>query len=285
MNILLDKDLILKFLCQNIESSEHQGLIKKIFTNENSKFVYSRKFLEYIKEELHDEDSDLFNALFTKLSDSGCNIASSETSSSFDEEIIHVYKNLDENVFVSIFYNEPSVKVAKEIPNIAIVSKTKKNNYHWIVTQLAVLHPNKVTVSCLDFSENHEIDQFFKDVFSIPRNISRMNIFDRQTSQFNHKKFDSFKKKTSVFYYTFEHSQFLQDEPTIKSTFKKVKIHTTRKRNDVHSRKLIFEGFILTSHHDFNEVLIDSDWEVDILFSNTEAIRWMKRCNKFREKH
>ncbi len=105
-------------------------------------------------------------------------------------------------------------------------------------------------------------------------------------SQFNHDKFNSFKTATSVFYFTYQHQNFLQDERIIKSTFRRIKIHTTRNNTHIHSRKLIFEGFVLTSHHDFNELLVGGDWEIDILFSKSESRKWMTRSSsRFREYH
>ncbi len=182
MELLLYKDLIINFISQSLENENHQRLIGKIFANEDSLFIYSRKFLEFIKDELGEEFSDEFNSLFTKLSDYGLNIKSSENPNSFDEEFLHIYESFFNNVILAISYEEPPESILNEIPNMGIISYSEKPNYHWLVTQLAVLHPNKVTVSCLDFATNLEIKQFFDGVFRIPKFISRMNIFDRQTS-------------------------------------------------------------------------------------------------------
>lgn len=282
MELLLYKDLIIDFVSKKIKAGEHQRLINKIFENENSLFLYSKKFFQFIEAELGEEYADEFRAIVTKIGDSGENIKSSELATNFDEEFLHIYQNFDKYVLLSISYSEPSKSILQKVPNIGILSERKKPNYHWLVTQIAVLHPNKVSVDCFDFKSNNEIKKFFDDVFRIPKSISRMHIFDRETCNFGHKHFDSFKKSVSVFYYTYRHKNFSLDEPIIKSAFRKIKIHTTHNRTDIHNRKLVFEGFVLTANHAFNELLVDGDWDIDIQFSKSEAVKWMSRCNKFR---
>lgn len=55
MDILLYKDLICNFLNQTIDNKEHLLQIKKILENENSIFLYSKKFFQFIKDELGDD--------------------------------------------------------------------------------------------------------------------------------------------------------------------------------------------------------------------------------------
>lgn len=282
MELLFYKDLIIDFVSQKIKPVEHQRLANKIFENENSVFLYSKKFFQFIEEELGEEYADEFRAIVTKIGDSGENIKSSELTTTFDEEFLHIYHSFSKNVLISISYSEPSKPILQKIPNIAVISKRKKPNYHWLVTQLAILHPNKVTVKSLNFKKDSEVKQFFDDIFKIPKNISRMNIFDRQTNRFTHNLFDSFKNTSSVFYYTLDNKWNSLNKNTVKNAFKKITIHATKNKDDVHSRKLIFEGFELTSHHDFNDLLIGIDWEIDILFSWDEAREQMTRCAKFR---
>lgn len=282
MELLFYKDLIIDFVSQKIKPVDHQGLTNKIFENENSIFLYSKKFFQFIEEELGEEYTDEFRAVVTKIGDSGENIKSSESTKTFDEEFLHIYQSFSKNVLLSISHSEPSKSILQKIPNIGIISKRKKPNYHWLVTQIAVLHPNKVTVNCFDFIADAEIKQFFDDVFRIPKQISRMNIFARQTRQFEHNRFDSFKKQASVFYYTYQHRNFLSDEQSIKKAFKKIKIQVTRNNTDLHGRRLVFENFVLNADHDFNELVVGGDWEIDIQFSKSEATRWMSRCSKFK---
>lgn len=282
MELLFYKDLIINFISQNIKLKEHQSLIRKVFDNENSVFLYSKKFFQFLADELGEEYEEEFKNLVKKFGDSGENIRSSETTETFEEEFLHIYENSSKNVLISISYSEPSQSILQKIPNIAIVSNCKKPNYHWLVTQIAILHPNTVTVNWFDFQNDDEIKKFFDDVFKIPKLISRINIFDRETRQFGHNRFDFFRKKVSVFYYTFHHRDFLSDEPSIKLAFRKVRIQTTRNKTDIHGRRLIFEGFILSADHAFNEIVLGGDWKIDIQFSYSEATKWMSRCSKFR---
>ena len=283
MNLLFYKDLIIKYISQTVKPEE-QKLIKKVLENDESIFFYSKKFFQFIKEELGDKNQDLYQALFKRLSDFGSKVESSNVSSNFDEEFLHIYQSFTRSVLVSVSYIKPTDTITKAIPNIVILSDSKKPNYHWLAIQLAIQHPNKVSVDCFDFNDDDEIKRFFYDAYRLPKSISRMHIFDRQTIQFAHKNFDSFKKKISVFYYTYQHKDFSLDEPVLRREFaNKIKILITRNKNSLHSRKLVFEGFVLTSNHDFNELLIGGDWEIDLLFSQSEATKWIARCSNFRE--
>jgi hypothetical protein len=282
MELLLYKDLIIDFISQKNESEENQRLVNRIFENENSRFLSSKKFFQFIEDELEEDYKYDFQAVVKKMADNGENVKSSEITTTFDEEFLHIHQSSSKNVLISISFSEPNRNLLKDIPNFVVISNRKKPNYHWLVTQLAILHPNKVTVKSSTFKKDSEVKQFFDDVFKIPKTISRMNIFDRQTNRFTHNLFDSFKNNASIFYYTLDNRWNPLNKHTVKNAFKKLTIHVTKNKDDVHSRKLIFEGFELTSHHDFNDLLIGIDWEVDILFSWDEAKEQMTRCAKFR---
>ncbi len=279
MEILIYKDLIINFVSQRLKNKDQQKLISKIFSNDDSVFVYSKKFFQFIKDELGDDFTDEINALITKLSDNRSNnIKSSDNSQNFDEEFLHIYRTHNKNVLVPISYSQLSELVSNQIHNFAIISEIQKPNFHWLVTQLAVLHPNKVTVKYSDFATNAEVNDFFNNVFRIPKLISKMAIFDRESNTFNHGKFDSFRNTASVFYYTLNHPSF----QSIRGSFKKVSILTIGNPHRLHQRKLVFEGFVLTSNHSFSELLVGGDWEIDILYCHSEALQWISRCNDFR---
>jgi hypothetical protein len=283
MEILLYKDLIINFISKNVLNGEHLRLIRKILDNENSKYLYSKKGFQFIEEELGEDYQQEFQALFTKLSDNGLSIKSSESSSTFDEEFLHIYQSIRNNVFITISYTDPNELIIQSVPNIAILSKQVKPNYHWLVTQIAILHPNTVTINCFNFVDNNQINQFFADMFKIPKRISRINILTRQTREFNQDKFCFDIKTIPVYYYTYQHKNFHLDEADIRAFFRRVKIFITRKLSELHGRRIIFDGFVLSSDHDFNELEAGGDWKIDIQFSSSDCQNWLARCNKFRE--
>jgi hypothetical protein len=278
MNLLFYKDLILDYISKNIKTGEHLRLIEKIFDNENSKLLYSNKFFQYIEEEIDSKYRPELYALMTKFFDEGEIIESSKTTTNFDEEVLSIYQKFTKSTINIFSYKEPNEIITKNIKNVVIISKYKKPNYHWLVTELAIMHPKKVTVNCFDFNYDKEIKQFIEDIFKIPKYVSRVNILDRQTRDFNHDRFDIFKDTIPVYYYTYQHKYYFQDEPLIKSCFKKIRIFTTRKINITHSRKLIFESIVIISDNDFNNLIIGGDWNIDIQFSQKDEQNWLSRC-------
>lgn len=283
MKILTHKDLILGFIKQNLGDKEHQKQIHQILDNENSVFLFSKKFFLFIKEELGEEYQHEYERLLTKFSDFGHSIASSPNSQNFDDEILHMLAATQDKVVISIACNQPSQEVQNSIPNIAILSHQQKPNYHWLVVKLAILHPNKATVNCFDFQTNDEIKAFFDGIFSIPKQITIVNIFDRQTTDFNHNRFDSIRTTKSIKYFTFAHKYIIQDIDTIKDFFKRVKIFTTKTKNITHGRRLLFENFVVISDNDFNNLNEGEDWNIDIQYSEKDFQNWLSRIDKYRE--
>lgn len=285
MKILTHKDLMLGFIKQNLENKEHQKQIRQILDNENSVFLYSKKFFTLIKDSIEDEDMDFYRKILTQIGDNSQNqnVHSSPTSQTFDEEFLHISSSVNDKVVVSISCNQPSQEIQTQIPNIAVLSQQQKPNYHWLVVNLAILHPNKVTVNCFDFQTNNEIRVFFDSIFKIPRQLSLISIFDRQTTDFNHNRFDTIRKTKSVRYYTFAHKNFNYDIGTIKSFFVRVKIFTTKTKEITHGRRLLFENFVIISDNDFNNLNISEDWNIDIQYSEKDFQNWLSRLDKYRE--
>lgn len=283
MKILTYKDLILGFIKQNLENKEHQKQIRQILDNENSVFLFSKKFFSFIREELGEDYQHEYERVFTKFSDFGLSIRSSQNSQNFDDEILHIFSATQDKVLVSISCNQPSKEIHNAIPNIAILSQQQKPNYHWLVVNLAILHPNKVTVNCFDFQIDDEIRAFFDDIFKIPRQLSVISIFDRQTADFSHNRFDTIRTTKSVRYYTFAHRNFIYDIDTIKDFFRRVKIFTTKIKNITHGRRLLFENVVIISDNDFNNLNIGEDWNIDIQYSEKDFQNWLSRLDKYRE--
>lgn len=283
MKILTHKDLILGFIKQNLENKEHQKQIRQILDNENSVFLYSQKFFAFIKESVGIDELDMFQNLLKQFIDYGQNIKSSSNPQNFDDEILHIFSATKDNVVVSISCNQPSQEIQNAIPNIAVLSQQQKPNYHWLVVNLAILHPNKVTVNYFDFQTDNEIRAFFDDIFKIPRQLSVISIFDRQTADFRHNRFDTIRTTKSVRYYTFAHRNFIYDISTIKDFFRRVNIFTTKIKKITHGRRLLFENVVIISDNDFNNLNIDEDWNIDIQYSEKDFQNWLSRFREYRE--
>jgi len=288
MKILTYKDLILGFIKQNLENKEHQKQVRQILGNENSVFLYSQKFFAFIKESIEPDELDTFQNLLKQFSDYGQNIKSSSNSQNFGDEILHIFSATQDKVVVSISCNQPSQEIQNVIPNIAILSQQQKPNYHWLVVNLAILHPNKVTLRCFEFSTNAEINEFFENAFIIPKAISMVNIFDTQCN-LNHDKFDYVVNNSlRVSYFTKfasrEKSQFDRKDE-IKNHFgNSAKVFLSNRGQKAHGRRVVFESIIITSDEDFWNLEVNgSDWNIDVEYSEQTARNWLNRTNQYSE--
>lgn len=201
---------------------------------------------------------------------------------------MHIFSTTQDKVVVSISCNQPSQEIQKAIPNIAVLSQQQKPNYHWLVVNLAVLHPNKVTLRCFEFSTNAEITEFFRNSFKIPKAISMVNIFDNQCN-LNHNKFDYVVKNSlRVSYFTKfssrEKNQFDRKDE-IKNQFgNSARVFLSNRGQKAHGRRVIFENIIITSDEDFWNLEVNaSDWNIDIEYGEQTARNWLNRVNQYNE--
>lgn len=295
MKLLIYKDLILSYIRQEYDNDEHMSLIQKILYNENSVFLYSLKFINFLEREIGDNSRhyNRFTSFVTKIQkemQQKGNITSSQTSQCFDDEILHIFSTTQDNVVVVIASNQPSQEIQNAIPNIAVLSQQQKPNYHWLVVNLAILHPFTLSVDEIDFDNDAQTDKFFDDLFSIPRTISEVTIFDDYYNVNEHNKYAKIAKPKNVFvlYCTQNHyrksdwnGNFNADKYNIlKANFSKFNLSTKDKGS--HTRRIIFEGFIINPDIDLG-LLNKTDkkmWSVHIRFSEERAGEIIEIRNK-----
>ncbi len=296
MKILTYKDLILTYIRQDYADSEQKSLIKKIFYNENSVFLYSKKFVLFLENEIDKSDNSREYVRFQnfvdkiqKESQKKGNVKSAETSSNFDEEFLHIFSTTQDKVVVSISCNKPNQEIQTQIPNIAVLSQQRKPNYHWLVVSLAILHPFTLSVDELDFKNNTQIDTFFDDLFSIPKKITSVAIFDDYYNVSGHNKYYKIAKQKDIYvsYYTVNHfnktdynGNLNNDKYKIlKTVFPKLELQTKNKGS--HTRRIVFEGFIVNPDIDL-DMLNKKDnkmWSVHITFNESHANEIIKISN------
>jgi hypothetical protein len=281
MDILLNKDIVVKFLSKNISDKDLVKQVKRILENENSVFLYSSKYLSFIKNELIENFEDEYQDFLKFISDNGYSIKSS-LSNSYEDEFFNLYTNSKNKVMATFLYEKDEI-LLKSIQNLVILSQQKKPNYDWLVTQLAILHPNPIVVDCHDFLDNNSVVVFFEDLFRIPKSISEINIFDRQTSTFLHNLFDKIINRYFIKYYTLEHKNFSSDVKSIKNFFRKVKIFITKISKVTHGRRIVFENITIISDNDFNNLTYSEPWEISIRYSKKIANNWLSFCSKYTE--
>jgi hypothetical protein len=267
MKILLYKDFIIAFLFKKFENEEYKKSIKNIFYNDNHIFLYSKKFFQYLKEEI--EDEELYEALVKKLSDNGENVKSSDNSNSFNDEFLSIYNTAQDNIIIGFSYlNE---ELIGSIPKLVILSKQQKTNYHWIVVQLAICHPYTLTLMESDFRDDKEINDFFYSIFTIPRKNYKVKIFDDYCN-FNHDKFRFLKEKNiTVYYHTSKESR--KKFNSMKRLSSSFDMYIKKNETNAHERQINFEGFIITPTHDFQCLKVhnhQSKWSIHVQYNESE---------------
>lgn len=291
MEILLYKDIILNFLTKSFSTSDYYKQVKKVIENDNSKILYSKKFFELIKNDL-DEDFVLeFQSLFTRISDLGTNITSSATSNTFEEEFIHIYNESTTDVVAAIKCDAPTSTLLRAINNIALLYQQEEYNYHWIVIDIAIAHPRKTSLHNYNFKFDAEIDNFFSNIFKIPKQITVIDVFNTQCN-LEHKKFDSLINNPSIRYINYLTTQKKgqrgdndEEYRLIKEKFgKKGKMHITHP-NNAHGRRIICHNIIIYSDEDFWNLQVNrSDWSIDIQYCEETASKWTERKKLYQEK-
>ena len=282
MKVLIYKDLILGFIKQNLENKEHQKQVRQILGNENSVFLYSKKFFAFISESLEPDELDTFQNLLKQFTDYGQNIKSSSNPQNFDEEMLHIFSTIQDKVVVSLSCNQPSQEIQTQIPNIAILSQQQKPNYHWLVANLAILHPNPIQLRNYDFKNDNEIDKLFYDIFSIPKNIRFVSIFD-DACNLQHKKFDFLiKNKVSVLYYTSKLNTS-DSKQRFDNLTKKFLVKMFGKPKGGHEREINFEGIIIIPTNDFwmLNVTDDKKWSISVLYHEEEAKKSLNYVDRY----
>lgn len=264
MEVLLYEDIFENLLAVSTEKADKK-LIADILRNENAHILYSKKYFDYIQAQIGDDD--LFLQIRKNIiDDNGKNIESLAISTSFEEEYSHLYEKSG-NVVLPIAYHTNA-----EMPKIALISQRQKPNYHWFVTQLAALHHNPISLNCFDFEQESQIQAFFEAFFSLPKQIAYVNIFDRETNEISHNRFDTVKNRIKVHYYTLQQRDYfgIQDYFT-----QKLLLFKTRKKELTHGRRIIFENFVLISDNAFNNLKIGEDWNIQIEYNPSNARNWL----------
>lgn len=289
MKILAYKDLILAYIRKDYADDEQKSLVEKIFYNENSIFLYSQKFIKLLESEIDKSERSReivrFEAFVKKIQnehqDKRPFVETSKTSKTIEDEFIEIFLATQDNIVVSISCNQPSQEIQTQIPKIAVLSQQQKPNYHWLVVNLAILHPFTLSVDEIDFEKEEQIDKFFNDLFSIPKKIPSVTIFDDYYNVDGHKKYTKIanQKDITVYYCTRnDHEKadrqgnFNKDKyDFLKKAFPRLELYTKSKGS--HTRRIIFEDFIINPDIDL-DLLNKKDkkmWSVHIRFSKERA--------------
>jgi hypothetical protein len=279
MDVLFFNDVLNAIIKQNFTHPSHKETVGAIMRNDKIDLIYSKKMLELLRDSLSEDDMSAYQSVVTMLADIGKNLPGSASSKSMENEVIHLNLASASNIVFNIAYGPPNVKGNPSLPRTAVIANMIKPNYDWLICNLAILYPNKVTVESWDVANNKQIEQLFKDIFSLPNKIDYVNIFDTQCNV-GHAYFDSIINREKVGYYT-KRSNTVGDEENY-SKFKnkflsKFKMFTID-RSRAHGRRILFGDVIVSIDNDFQNLKANSqDWFVDIQINKDVAAKLHNR--------
>ena len=296
MNIAVNKDFFEIYFDSLFPGtkSEIQNKINLLFSNKKNKILLTRNYVSLLEQyfesisspdkpnkrnfvELLIKDLEKEDRYISVINDVPDVI-------DLNESFINIINNHSED-FLFCFSNfdiKLTKKNKKSFYNVNI-TKYIKYNENWFGLNFASNH--FVRMRYFNFTNNDEIEKLFSRFFSIPHKISKIFIFDRQTN-LNHKLYNSIiKKGNQILYYTLKAD--CGKKRIISEKFgKPYNIYTTANPDNIHERKILFDGFIIETDEDPLNIDINRDtWYICFSYSKNVYSKLISKCGKFNLLH
>src|SRR5690606_21214501 len=248
-----------------------------------NQFVLNKNLIDYIEDKIHPDNIEYFNSFVKELIDQD-RIENSNNISPIDylETTIKYYTSSNKEFLIPIKSSDVSGFRKDVFHNLLDINST--NDYDIIVTQL--LSRSCVHLTYQDFQSNIKIDQFFENIFSIPKFINEVHCFNRDISskfieKFRHKKINYFTLiKQPVRNYITEYKE-TKKEFTRKISGK-FKLFTITNRSLIHERKIFINNLCISFDNAFENILVEEPtWEITITYSKNKFENWKKKINQF----
>lgn len=294
MNIIIDKDILLKYLNNIGPSSKTQNiaLLIRILEHQENKILLTKKIVERLENEINSDPKMLysFQAFIKDISDSNRYEMVNTSKDEEQEEILEIFEMTDitDSNFVLIGeYKAIFEKNPEFINHTCFFNSVIKPNKCWLIFN--ILANRTVSVRYNDFSSNRAIERFFLTYFKLPSSFKNVIIIDSYCNVRNHSLFLPIAKKgfrvdihTSAFNKRRSEIDLLRTE--LKEYFGKsnthIKFSTDKKL--LHERTIALREFILESNHDFAEIKRENkNWKVDITFSHPLQEEIIDRCQHY----
>ncbi len=279
MTIIPSIDLIEKYTSNSRDKAFSD--INSILYNEDIDILLTKNYLNVI--ENHINNTEILQSLIIELSDS--NRLSVETLDNDENNIFEkLYIDNNENIeslFALTLNEEPNIE------HYCYSKKNKKNkNKEFIIFEL--LKSSVISLHYYDFTSNQDIQNFIKKVFKLPKNLSRIEIFNRYSE---YKYFDFLKNK-SIHYFNFipkgqlhkRKLEYITIEKDLKLNLgRNLVLKTTDDSTKIHERKIFFNHFIITTDQAFDNLLIsEPNWKIDIEIDRKICLQeWNKKKRYF----
>lgn len=279
MTILPSIDIFQKYISDSRDKAFSD--INAILYNDDIDILLSSNYLNKLEEIF--EDNEHLKALIVELSDH--NRISVGTVDNMENEVFEkLYKD---NVDLLDCLYAVTLDVTPNIEHFRYtkINKTNKNK-EYILFEL--LKTSNLSLHYYDFTSNNEIQNFIKKIFQLPKNLSRILIYNRY-SEYNHLQFLSNK---SIHYFNLiprnnPHSrrlEFIRIEADLKANLgRNLVLKSTADLTKLHERKIFFNHYILTFDQALSNILItEPNWKIDVQIDRKKCFNeWIKKNRHF----
>lgn len=285
MQVLLDVSVLNEFHT-GIDNGKKKQLFN-IFYNPNVSFLFPKTYLDSLEKNI--QNKELFQSFITELFDSNRLVAESskmpKDNLDVSQEFLHYLQTNKETFFFALSSKENPNFVGFE-STIVFVNNGIKPNKNWLILEL--LSNSFINLSYQDFKSDKEITTLFKELLSVPVVVKSVTLFDRDPAGNDLSLLKELKGKNIEYYTLFRDGRRaiheLKDKHRkLKSLLGgKLKLFWTRNSEDIHERKIIIDGLLITVDNSFGNLSIsDPTWELTVVFSREKAKKWKEKCNRF----
>ncbi len=300
LDILLYKDVIINYLVnfKKLLKNDFDLFVITIICNPENRFIMTKEyfnFLELYFLEFFDEHLEKFQVLYTELSDNSRIyrdldkvIRSSETQS-FDEEFQFIFKEYPH--FLKIILCLKRNDFLKKFDFfICEIENSVRPNVNWICLRLAA--NREFIIYNYHFESQLQIQHFLADVFSLPKSLLTVQIFDNYVNT-NNVCFDLIASKgPDVEYYS---SKIINQNLLTKSELQLKKNEIRKKFSNnakyfvttnfklTHRRRIIFNNIIIGFDHDFQFLQLGNHWFINVNLSDKNFYEEMSNVSSYEE--
>lgn len=256
--------------------------ILNIIYNDNVKVIISKKYIDFISKTISDVEG--FNSLVLEMIDNDkvydINISNEVC---LLQEFNYLCNNSNKSLHFPICLNERD-ELKSIQSEILILNEIIPYSKNWIKFEL--ITKSICNVSFRNFSNDNEIELFFKNIFSIPKYCVDYKIFDRNQDTVYYRHL----KGQRILYYTFfprkeDYAYILLAKKILKTELgNNLSFFYSNVKLNLHERKIIFADIVITSDNAHSNITIsDPTWEIFIKYDPIHSNSWSQKCIKFKK--
>lgn len=255
-----------------------------IVFNTNNNFIINRNIINNIEESIDPENRDYFASFLKEIYDNNrFEKCESLDVNNYKNSCLNYFNSSNKEFLIPIKNSDDSEFNKTEFCNL--LNMNSSDEYDNILR--ALLMNSYLQVSYQDFDSNEKIENFIKNIFSIPKFINEVHCFNRDLStrfieKLNGQKINYFALiKQPIRNYIDEYRQTTNDiKRTISGRFK---LYTISNRTLIHERKIFINNLCINFDNAFENILIEEPtWEISITYSKNKFKNWKEKIIEFR---